>query len=200
MFFRKKIDGIEFGSEMARLFGRDAFRVIFRVDCLLQSQELDVTTYNPIASQIRAPVFLHIWIAAMCETVQYCLETWGGISETSARKLRKGAQDVLEAVGEKYDVQPDTRQLLEDEIHGIIVGDSEFLSGGILHHDDVLTSDIEIRDRSGVAYSVARSIFARCIAHLSDDEDADTIINLLASEFEMNHVTGAKICKQFRIK
>jgi hypothetical protein len=57
VFFKKKVDAVEMGSELARLYAQSAVQAMFAADNVIHEFALGPSTYNPLNSDIPYPLF-----------------------------------------------------------------------------------------------------------------------------------------------
>jgi hypothetical protein len=193
MFFRKKVDAVEMGSELAKLFGSNVPLAMFRFDNVASGFNLKIESYNPTTSKISYPLFALTWVFALCQTM------FISVKDGNVQKLQNGMWKVLDALSEKYGIRVEQRSEILALITQAVAKDVHFTSTGFLQDYD-RNKNLGVHDRKGLSYNIARIICDLCLGNLQlSGEQMATAVSMLVTDFEYNFRLGAHSYKQVRV-
>jgi hypothetical protein len=196
MFFKTKIDGLEFGYRLAQY----AASTVPTIDQAAEKR-IDLSEDNPEESELGGVgwhvlntvlnelEFTIIWVVALKELIM--LST----NDRYAHKINAG---FVQFLNEKYGDEAEL-QALQGKVKHIIDNDPIFSRTGYLQANDY-NINAPIPERRGISYDIARLIIDKSL--LRGDiasRSKEGIISLLVSEFETIYKLSAKTYKKVTI-
>jgi hypothetical protein len=194
MLFKKRIDGVEMGSELTKLFGQQVPHAMFMIDNIASGFTLKQNTYNFMTgSRMSYPLFAFIWMFAVCQVIFFSLK------DGNSQKLANGMWLVLDDWCARHGIDEQTKNAIVTQVTQMIAKDSHFTATGYLQDYDG-NINRPIMSRQGLSYAVAKILQERCLDKAGlDAEQIQTAVSGIVRDFEESFRLGAHTYKQFKV-
>jgi hypothetical protein len=189
MFFRKRVDGVDFGEFIAYETAQRVPRVLFRSQSILTESILDIDTFDPHQSDFNFPKFLVIWLMMFRDLTIVHLEP------SLSKKLAFGFGNFTNRVILKYKVA--------DEVDGLSVIVTNRVQEA-LDAQRIMPLRLTAGEASHMAVTCARLLYGDSYngsisGFFVPDDKVEEVLSTIAFEIDMCNSYCEKAWKSYKV-